>query len=453
MAGLSPILVLAIASILIGAAAQPVADAYNGFIRVSDGRFVDATCQEYLFSGWDLLETATNKKSYKGKQVLPDCREPAPGVSCSLMFFIIGDDNPTRITLMTSPGVFNEKAFQGLDYILSEASKAGIRLILVPLNLWKTNNGVPQFEKWCGTDKLNTIGGERLQAPYDWFVMPQCRQVYKDYLASIVNRRNSINGLLYKDDPTIFAYNLINEPRCVNCGPDAINTWIADIAQFLKSVDPNHLITVGEEGFFDSRDPQRSSNPAGWADKSGQDFSPNHASPSIDFASLHMWPDNWGRTDIQFGRDWIKAHITAAQALGKPLVVEEYGKNTRESDITSVRDPWFRMVHDMVDESLATGGPLRGVLFWEWDAAAIGDRSGKASTVRDYDTTIKNEIVPFSQRITETAAQLHKTGTTSVPGCTPMPFKIPQPTVVAASGSSDDSSPAPGGGRRLLAAH
>ncbi len=33
--------------------------------------------------------------------------------------------------------------------------------------------------------------------------------------------RNTLNGRLYKDDPTIFAWDLINEPRC-DCFPDKI---------------------------------------------------------------------------------------------------------------------------------------------------------------------------------------------------------------------------------------
>lgn len=33
--------------------AQNNTTTYNGFIRVSNGRFVDADCKEYLFSGWN----------------------------------------------------------------------------------------------------------------------------------------------------------------------------------------------------------------------------------------------------------------------------------------------------------------------------------------------------------------------------------------------------------------
>lgn len=33
---------------------------------------------------------------------------------------------------------------------------------------------------------------------------------------AILTRANTINGLSYKDDPSIFAWELINEPRCLS---------------------------------------------------------------------------------------------------------------------------------------------------------------------------------------------------------------------------------------------
>ena len=36
-------------------------------------------------------------------------------------------------------------------------------------------------------------------------------------------------------------------------------------------------------------------NPGGWALQSGQNFSVNHAPATIDFAAIHVWPDNWER--------------------------------------------------------------------------------------------------------------------------------------------------------------
>jgi mannan endo-1,4-beta-mannosidase len=43
----------------------------------------------------------------------------------------------------------------------------------------------------------------------------------------------------------------------------------------------------------------RRANPGGsWPYQTGQDFLPNHLVDGIDFASVHMWPDNWDRVRV-----------------------------------------------------------------------------------------------------------------------------------------------------------
>jgi hypothetical protein len=63
-----------------------------------------------------------------------------------------------------------------------------------------------------------------------------------------------------------------------------------------------------------------------WPLETGNDFLPNHLANGIDYASIHEWPDNWGRTDKAFGQAWLQAHIDDTKYLGKPLVLEEFGK-------------------------------------------------------------------------------------------------------------------------------
>lgn len=47
-----------------------------------------------------------------------------------------------------------------------------------------------------------------------FFTDPDARRIYKENVKYTVLRRNSINGRIYKDDPTIFSWGLLNEPRC-----------------------------------------------------------------------------------------------------------------------------------------------------------------------------------------------------------------------------------------------
>lgn len=41
---------------------------------------------------------------------------------------------------------------------------------------------------------------------------------------------------------------MLLQPRCKYCGPDAVNSWYHDMAAYIKSIDPNHMVTTGEEG-------------------------------------------------------------------------------------------------------------------------------------------------------------------------------------------------------------
>lgn len=81
------------------------------------------------------------------------------------------------------------------------------------------------------------------------------------------------------------------------------------------------------DGFYDRRNCESSfGNPSGWAGYTGQDFMPQHAVRAIDYAGMHLWPDNWKRQDLDFGSGWTRNHSSDAAVLAKPLVLEEFGK-------------------------------------------------------------------------------------------------------------------------------
>jgi len=75
-------------------------------------------------------------------------------------------------------------------------------------------------------------------------------QAYKNYASMIINRVNTITGVKYKDDPTIFAWELANEPHTTDNwdtlhGKPAASTvrnWVGEMAAFIKGQDPNHMV-------------------------------------------------------------------------------------------------------------------------------------------------------------------------------------------------------------------
>ena len=104
---------------------------------------------------------------------------------------------------------------------------------------------------------------------------------------------------MYKNDPTIIAWNLINEPRCESWLPankdcnQRVQKWLVEMSKHVKTLDNNHLVTIGSEGFYGDSTPKLLQyNPQAWAADMGQDFVMNADIIDVDFATVHAWPDN-----------------------------------------------------------------------------------------------------------------------------------------------------------------
>ena len=57
-----------------------------------------------------------------------------------------------------------------------------------------------------------------------------------------------------------------------------------------------------------------------------------HSLAEVSYASTHLWPSNWqmvGGLSLlfpnAFSNNWVTAHIEAAAALRKPLLLSEFG--------------------------------------------------------------------------------------------------------------------------------
>jgi len=68
---------------------------------------------------------------------------------------------------------------------------------------------------------------------------------------------------------------------------------------------------------------------------------------------------------VSFTTAWLTAHIANAQSLGKPFIVEEFGKSINARDpttISTVRDPVFTAVYNMLNSNLKADGIFKGML-------------------------------------------------------------------------------------------
>jgi hypothetical protein len=79
------------------------------------------------------------------------------------------------------------------------------------------------------------------------------REYFKKRIEHLVNRTNTINGRPYKNDPTIMAWIICDEPISApfnypNGVPqvtlEELIDWFRETASYIKSMDSNHLVTV-----------------------------------------------------------------------------------------------------------------------------------------------------------------------------------------------------------------
>ena len=92
--------------------------------------------------------------------------------------------------------------------MVSRAKSYGIRLILSFVNNFKDYGGKAQYIQWGRNAGLNISSDD------DFYTNPTVKGYYKNHVKKVMTRVNSISGIAYKDDPTIFSWELINEPRC-----------------------------------------------------------------------------------------------------------------------------------------------------------------------------------------------------------------------------------------------
>ncbi len=263
--------------------------------------------------------------------------------------------------------IYNDgpSGLQGLDYALAKARQLKLKVVLVLTNNWHDLGGMDQYLAWYGRS-----------AHDDFYTDPRVKQTYRNWLWHLASRVNGITAEAYRDDPTIFAWELANEPRGAPGTSNALlSDWAAEMSSYLKSIDPHHLVAVGDEGFLEGPSQHWT-----YHANNGVDHRALIALPDIDYGTFHMYPDLWG-AGASWPEHWIDDHVRVARELGKPTVLEEYGSRV-------ARDTLGRVTHGLEarlanyaswnDRILYRGG--NAAMFW---ILAGADSAG--GLYQDYD--------------------------------------------------------------------
>lgn len=235
------------------------------------------------------------------------------------------------------------------DRIFDIARRHGVYIILVFTDCCCSGD-------YAGTDKYFQV-----HAPFCNITSKESVRAFKKLIKQIIGRRNQINGKLYRDDPVILAWEIANELEYWRFSPSEVNSWLDEIASYIKSQDRRHPVTAGisVNGFHGGQGPRlrETFNVAG-----------------IDFYSFHFYPsessaERLGSEQTEEDASRIRSVTKEFLSLGKPVVMSEFGltssarKHILSSDEAAAEsyNAFFRLYMDSAFESGASG-----VMFWGW---------------------------------------------------------------------------------------
>jgi mannan endo-1,4-beta-mannosidase len=366
-------------------------ESYDGFVKVKDGNFY-LNGEEYHFFGanyWQGMNLGAPKGGDRERLIreldhlqslgLTNLRVLAASEGDSLMRYCV------HPALQTGPGEYKEEIWQGLDFLLAEMAKRKMKAVMVLGNFWTWSGGFPQYLRWAGMGEVPYP-----QEPeFSWqnftdytkqFYFNQAAQeMMQNHIVAVINRVNSITGIAYKDDATIMAWQLANEPRGYDV-PEAFRKWTRATSKFIKGLDANHLVCLGTEG-----------NTSGKA--AGVNVFTDNDDPNIDYITMHIWAQNWGwykpgQSDSVFvamleklNKYW-EDHETAARKLNKPIVLEEFGiaRDDCSYNVNSTshcRDNFFEYIFSKVHDSQTNGGRVKGLNFWSYSGEGRPAQAGQ----------------------------------------------------------------------------
>ncbi|MBR4809431.1 MAG: beta-mannosidase [Bacteroidales bacterium] len=354
---------------------------HSPFVSVQDGQFI-RNGKPYTYIGTNFWYGPILASEGRGGDFARLTREldTLKALGMENLRVLVGGDGPDGVfsrvepTLQTAPGVYNDTLLAGLDRFLAELGKRNMTAVLFLNNSWEWSGGYGQYLEWATGEKalIPLIDGywPFMQQMRGFQTSTESQELFYNHIRAIVGRTNSVTGKPYSEDPAIFSWQIGNEPRCFSDDPEiraGFISWLTESARIIKSIDPNHMVSTGNEGVFGCEQDWELTEQV-------------NSIPGVDYMTIHIWPYNWGwaKEDNLEGsldnallktEEYLEDHAELARRLGKPLVCEEFGfprdgfNPSREAS-TKLRDSYYTYVFSRV------GDVLQGVNFWGWSGFA-----------------------------------------------------------------------------------
>lgn len=195
------------------------------------------------------------RRRYVRLRLFPMCRVLCVGecLRAVVRAHSIGISTGNPLSFEPSLNVFNGAALDAADYAISVAESLGIRLI-VPLtdDYHYYLGGKHDFTDWLGLNEsefytssaaIGAFENVRWLTSMDWIGCAICEFVVwlSQYISHRVQHVNPYTNRTAANEPAILAWETGNE-----LSPPS--NWTQTIAEFIKSVDGNHLVLDGSFG-------------------------------------------------------------------------------------------------------------------------------------------------------------------------------------------------------------
>jgi len=215
-----------------------------------------------------------------------------------------------------------------LDEVLRLAEANGVRLMFCLGTYGEFKDGGFFNEGSWVSNPYNARNGGPCARPEDFWTDPTARELYKRRLRYLVAR--------WGHSPFNFAWEFWNE---VEPSP-AVEAWTAEMAAYLKAIDPNRRLVSTSYG-----------SPPIWDD------------PRVDFTMTHMYGKAGDTLDFT---DRIRGEAHAHRKFGKPYLLAEFGIDWQAGD-----EKWDPRgvglnLHNGAWAALASGAAGTAMVWW-WD--------------------------------------------------------------------------------------
>jgi len=163
-----------------------------------------SVCQPFNFVGFNTFWLMLRASDPRSRNDVLEVLDKAASLGLTVLRTWAFSDGPDSYrALQRAPGQYNNHTFEGLDFVISQASARGIRTLLAFGNYWQQYGGVDQYNVWSFEAGHGSCNGAFVCRDA-FFNDTFARALYKAHIKAVMTRVNVFTGVAYRDGASAF---------------------------------------------------------------------------------------------------------------------------------------------------------------------------------------------------------------------------------------------------------